>query len=304
MNTIKNFDELLAHLKENNVKKRVAVVWAADEKTPAACAQALEAGFIEAIFVGCEEKLKANEALKPFADSMTFVDATDADDAAAKAVALVREDKADVLMKGLINTDNLLRAVLNKETGILPKGNVLTHITAASIPGYPRLLFFTDAAVIPYPTQEQRVQQVKYTTSLCHSFGIECPKISLIHCSEKVGGKFFPFTLGYQEIIDAGKNGEYGKCIIDGPLDLKTSCSKESLMKKGIISPIDGEADVLIFPDIEAGNVFYKSITLFAAATTAGMLQGTMAPVVLPSRSDSKESKFNSLAVAAITARR
>ena len=140
MNTIKNFDELLAHLKENNVKKRVAVVWAADEKTPAACAQALEAGFIEAIFVGCEEKLKANEALKPFAASMSFVDASDADDAAAKAVALVREDKADVLMKGLINTDNLLRAVLNKETGILPKGNVLTHAAVASIPSYHKFL--------------------------------------------------------------------------------------------------------------------------------------------------------------------
>ena len=161
MNTIKNFDELLAHLKENNVKKRVAVVWAADEKTPAACAQALEAGFIEAIFVGCEEKLKANEALKPFAAHMSFVDATDADDAAAKAVALVREGKADVLMKGLINTDNLLRAVLNKETGILPKGNVLTHAAVASIPSYHKFLIFTDAAVIPYPNREQRIEMVK-----------------------------------------------------------------------------------------------------------------------------------------------
>ena len=162
MNTIKNFDELIAHLKENNVKKRVAVVWPADEKTPAACAQALEAGFIEAIFVGCEEKLKANEALKPFADSISYVDASDADDAAAKAVALVRESKADVLMKGLINTDNLLRAVLNKETGILPKGNVLTHAAVASIPSYHKFIIFTDAAVIPYPNREQRIEMVKY----------------------------------------------------------------------------------------------------------------------------------------------
>ena len=300
MNTIKNFDELLAHLKENNVKKRVAVVWAADEKTPAACAQALEAGFIEAIFVGCEEKLKANEALKPFAASMSFVDASDADDAAAKAVALVREDKADVLMKGLINTDNLLHAILNKEEGILPKGRVLTHITAASLTGYDKMLFFTDAAVIPYPTQEQRVEQVRYIASLCRSFGIEQPKISLIHCSEKVGGKFFPFTEGYIDIINSAKNGEFGPCVIDGPLDLKTSCCKESLVKKGIESPLDGEADALVFPDIQAGNVFYKTITLFCGAETAGMLAGTMAPVVLPSRSDSKICKFCSLALAAI----
>ncbi len=304
METIKDFNQLVAHLSEKEERKKVAVICGTDSSTQFAVAKALEKGFIEAVFVGAVDKVKEAEIFKPFADHITYVEAADPDDAARKAVALVRNGEADVLMKGLINTDNLLHAVLDKEHGILPKGNVLTHITAASIPGYPRLLFFTDAAVIPYPTQEQRVQQVKYTTALCHSFGIECPKISLIHCSEKVGGKFFPFTLGYQEIIDAGKNGEYGQCIIDGPLDLKTSCSKESLMKKGIISPVDGEADVLIFPDIEAGNVFYKTITLFASATTAGMLQGTMAPVVLPSRSDSKESKFNSLAVAAITARR
>ena len=303
METIKNFDQLVAHLSEKKDRKKVAVVCGTDSSTQFAVAKALEYGFIEAIFVGATEKISGEEIIKPFADHISFVEAADPDDAAAKAVALVREGAADVLMKGLINTDNLLHAVLNKEHGILPKGNVLTHITAASIPGYPRLLFFTDAAVIPYPTQEQRVQQVKYTAALCHAFGVECPRISLIHCSEKVGGKFFPFTLGYQDIIDAGKQGDFGSCIIDGPLDLKTSCCKESLVKKGIESPVDGAADVLIFPDIEAGNVFYKTITLFASATTAGMLQGTMAPVVLPSRSDSKESKFNSLALAAITAR-
>ena len=303
METIKNFDQLVAHLSEKKDRKKVAVVCGTDSSTQFAVAKALEYGFIEAIFVGATEKISGEEIFKPFADHISFVEAADPDDAAAKAVALVREGAADVLMKGLINTDNLLHAVLNKEHGILPKGNVLTHITAASIPGYPRLLFFTDAAVIPYPTQEQRVQQVKYTAALCHAFGVECPRISLIHCSEKVGGKFFPFTLGYQDIIDAGKQGDFGTCIIDGPLDLKTSCCKESLVKKGIESPVDGAADVLIFPDIEAGNVFYKTITLFASATTAGMLQGTMAPVVLPSRSDSKESKFNSLALAAITAR-
>ena len=175
MNTIKNFDELLAHLRENNVKKRVAVVWAADEKTPAACAMALEAGFIEAIFVGCEEKLKANEALKPHAANISYMDASDADDAAAKAVGLVREGKVDVLMKGLINTDNLLRAVLNKETGILPKGNVLTHAAVASIPTYHKLLFFTDAAVIPYPNQAQRIEMVKYMSHVARNFGIEEP---------------------------------------------------------------------------------------------------------------------------------
>ncbi len=300
METIKNFDQLVAHLAKRGSRKRVAVVCASDDSTQYAVARAIKEGFAEAIFVGCREDIENKPEFQQLSDHISYVDADDRDDAAKKAVALVREGKADVLMKGLINTDNLLHAILNKEEGILPKGRVLTHITAASLTGYDKMLFFTDAAVIPYPTQEQRVEQVRYIASLCRSFGIEQPKISLIHCSEKVGGKFFPFTEGYIDIINSAKNGEFGPCVIDGPLDLKTSCCKESLVKKGIESPLDGEADALVFPDIQAGNVFYKTITLFCGAETAGMLAGTMAPVVLPSRSDSKICKFCSLALAAI----
>ena len=302
METITQFSQLIAHLSSRGVRKRVAVVCAYDDSTQYAVGRALEEGFIDAILVGNKEKVKDNVIFSQYADHVSYVETSDADDAARQAVRLVREGKADVLMKGLINTDNLLHAVLNKEEGILPKGNVLTHLTASSIPGYPRMLFFTDAAVIPYPTHEQRVEQVRYVTRLCHNFGIAEPRISLIHCSEKVGGKFFPFTERYAEIIEAGRQGEFGDCIIDGPLDLKTSCCKESLDKKGIQSPLDGAADALVFPDIEAGNVFYKTITLFCQAETAGMLAGTMAPVVLPSRSDSKACKFCSLALAAISA--
>ena len=301
MEAIKTFEELVSHLTSLGQRKKVAVVCASDESTQYAVARAIREGFIEAIFVGCREEIETRQEFQELEAYVSYVDADDRDDAARKAVQLVRDGKADILMKGLINTDNLLHAVLNKEHGILPKGNVLTHITAASINGYPRLLFFTDAAVIPYPTQEQRVQQVKYVASLCRSFGIEIPRISLIHCSEKVGGKFFPFTEGYIDIIESGKKGDFGPCVIDGPLDLKTSCCKESLVKKGIESPVDGAADALVFPDIEAGNVFYKTITLFCEAETAGMLAGTIAPVVLPSRSDSKICKFCSLALAAIS---
>lgn len=300
MDAINSFEKLVSHLSSLGNRKRVAVVCASDESTQYAVARAISEGFIEAIFVGCKDEVEANADFKNLSNYISFVDAQDPDDAAAKAVQLVRDGMADVLMKGLINTDNLLRAVLNKEHGILARGNVLTHITAANIPGYPRLLFFTDPAVIPYPTQEQRVAQVTYIAELCRSFGIEQPRISLIHSSEKVNGKHFPFTEGYVEIVNNSKNGAFGSCIIDGPLDVKTSCCKESMDKKGIKSPIDGAADALIFPDIEAGNVFYKTITLFCGAETAGMLVGPMAPVVLPSRSDSKTCKYYSLALATI----
>lgn len=303
MKAITNFEQLTSHLAERGTRKRVAVVCASDSSTQNAVAHALRDGFVDAIFIGSREAVEANADIQCHIGHISYIDASTPDEAAQKAVALVREGKADILMKGLINTDNLLHAVLNKETGILPRGKVLTHITASAIPGYPKLLFFTDAAVIPYPTHEQRVEQVRYIVQLCHDFGIANPKVSLIHCTEKVGGKFFPFTEGYPEIIEQGKAGEFGTCIIDGPLDLKTSCCKESLVKKGISSPLEGESDAVIFPDIQAGNVFYKAITLFCHAETAGILAGPIAPVVLPSRGDSEQCKFCSLALAAINAR-
>ena len=300
METIKSFEDMVIHLAQRNDRKRVAVVWAADRNSQVSVARALEIGFIEAIFVGCQVEVEANESIMRYASHVSFIPADDRDEAARISVKLVRDGGADILMKGLINTDNLLHVVLNKETGILPRGHVLTHITAARLPEYEKLLFFSDSAVIPYPTQDQRIQQIRYMLYVCRALGIEEPKISLIHCTEKVNEKYFPFTVGYREIVDMAERGEFGRCIIDGPLDLKTSVSPESMRIKGINSPIGGEADALIFPDIEAANVFYKSITLFLGVETAGVLQGTMAPVVLPSRSDSKLCKFYSLALAAI----
>lgn len=300
MEKITTFEQLVAHLASLPQRSRVAVVWAADPSTQGAVWKAIEKGVIEAIFFGATEELAKCPETRKWEQYITMVDAADPDDAAAKAVSMVREGQADVLMKGMINTDNLLRAVLNKEQGILPRGNVLTHVTVAEIPSLDRLLVFTDAAVIPYPTQQQREEQVRYATAICRSLGVAEPKVALIHCTEKPNGKHFPFTEGYAEIIEKAKAGEFGPCVVDGPLDLKTSLDRHALEKKGLDSPLQGESDVIIFPDIESGNVFYKAITLFAQANTAGMLQGTMAPVVLASRGDSIESKFCSLAAAAI----
>ncbi len=217
-----------------------------------------------------------------------------AERAAQKAVALIRRGDADVLMKGLIGTDLLLKAILNKVSGLLPKDNVLTHMSVAEIPTYPKLLFFTDVAVIPYPSQKQRIAQVRYASDLCHRMGIKEPRIALIHCAEH-GGRQFPFVDGYPDIIKSSREGAFGRCIVDGPLDVKSACSLDALKAKGITSPLNGEADVLIMPDIEAGNAFYKSMTLFAQAHTAGILWGAQCPVVVPSRGDSAEAKFNSI---------
>ena len=294
MKAIQNFEELISHLSGRDEPSKVAVVCPYDESTQGAVQQAIDAGFINPILVG--ESAKLGNALR----DVPRIDATDDDDAAAKAVALVREGKADVLMKGLLNTDNLLRAVLNKETGILPKGRVLTHLTCAEIPQYDKLLFMTDVAVIPCPTKEQREAQLSYLLRLCRSMGIREPAVSLINCSEKVSEKHFPHTVEYRELVARCEAGDFGPCIVDGPLDLKTSLSAKALKKKGLTSPLRGHADALIFPDIQAGNVFYKTITLFCRATTAAILAGPEVPVVLTSRADSVDSKFYSLALACI----
>ena len=278
MKTIECFDELVDHLKACGEKRRVAVVCGRDESTSGAVERAVKAGFVEAI----------------------YVDDDNVDVAAAKAVALVREGKCDVIMKGLLNTDNLLKAILNKETGILPKGQVLTHLTCAKLPIYDKLLFMTDVAVIPYPTKEQREQQLQYLLTLCRNMGVEEPRIALISCSEKVNPKHFPCTVEYQELVEKTKTGVFGPCIVDGPLDLKTSLSAAALHKKGINSPLEGHSDGLIFSDIQAGNVFYKTITLFCQAQTAAILKGPQVPVVLTSRADSADNKFYSLALACI----
>ena len=299
MKTIRNFDELVAHLADRKERRRVAVVCPNDESTQYAVTRALDEGFVDAILVGCTDEARGVFA-KYGADRVEYVDAADADDAARKAVALVREGRADVLQKGLLNTDNLLHAVLNKETGILPKGRVLTLLTCAQIAGHDRFLFFTDAAVIPHPTAEQRVEQLKYVVETCHAMGIEEPRVGLINCTEKVNEKYFPHTVEYRELVGRVAQGEFGRCIVDGPLDLKTCLSPEALHKKGIASPLEGRSDAVIFPDIQSGNVFYKTITLFCGASCAGILRGPLCPVVLPSRGDSKLSKFYSLALAAI----
>ncbi len=214
--------------------------------------------------------------------------------AAEKAVALIRRGDADVLMKGMIGTDVLLRAILNKVSGLLPPGRILTHISVAEINNYPKLLFFTDVAVIPYPTQKQRTEQIRYAADICHRMGITEPRIALIHCAEH-GGRQFPFVEGYPELKQKASQGVFGRCIVDGPLDVKSACSLDALKAKGISSPLNGKADVLIMPDIEAGNAFYKAMTLFAEAHTAGMLWGTQSPIVVPSRGDSAQAKYDSI---------
>lgn len=300
MEPIRNFDQLTSHLRSLNIRKKVAVVCANDEHTEYAINRALEEGFVDLLMIGDSSIADKFTKLKDYPERVSFVHIDDKDEAAREAVRIVREGGADVIMKGLINTDNLLKAILDKEKGILPPGRVLTHISLMQVPSYHKLLFFSDAAVIPRPTLQQRIEMIRYAITTCHSFGIDQPRISLIHCTEKVSAKF-PHSLDYVNIVELCEAGEFGNTIIDGPLDVRTSCEMDSNNIKGIVSRIEGQADVLIFPNIESANAFYKAMSLFANADTAALLQGPICPVVLPSRSDSGLSKYYSLAMACLT---
>ena len=269
---IKSFLELQERLQQSGQKHRIAAVCANDEATRESLRMAEEAGLAEAV----------------------YVDDNDPTVAAANAVAMIRRGEADILMKGLIGTDQLLRAILNKETGLLPKGNVMTHMVMAELERYHKLLFMTDVAVIPYPTHEQRMEQVRYAAQICRNMGIEEPRIALLHCAEH-GGKQFPFVDGYAEIIQKAEAGDFGPCRVDGPMDLKCACCPEALQAKGMHSSLEGDADVLVLPDLEAGNILYKALTFLVESKTAGILCGTQCPVILPSRGDSAEVKFNSI---------
>ncbi len=300
MDQIKSFEQLTTHLQTLKRRKRIAVVCAKDPNTEYAIARALEEGFAEFLMIGDSFTLEKYPMLKKYPELVSKIHIENPDEAAREAVRIVRAGEADILMKGIINTDNLLRAILDKENGLLPKGKILTHLSVMEIPGYDKLLFFSDAAVIPRPSLQQRIEMIWYAIHTCRAFGIKKPRIALIHFSEKVSSKF-PNSLDYVNIVELAEGGEFGDVIIDGPLDVKTACEKSSGDIKGIVSPINGEADVLIFPNIEAGNTFYKSLSLFAHAEMAGLLQGPVCPVVLPSRSDSGLSKYYSIAMACLT---
>ena len=303
MTTIKSFSQLTDHLSLMASKPKVAVVCPYDTDTCEAVFEALADGLIKAVLVGEKGKIDATHIAAKFPDSVEIVDAASDKDAAATAVAFAREGKADILMKGLIGTDTLLHAVLDKQNGILPPGNLLTHITVSEIPGLDRLIFYSDVAVIPYPTLEQREKILMLDAEVLRRFGIENPKVALIHFTEKVNPKF-PNSVDYQTMVGRAQAGEYGRVTVGGPMDVKTAFDLHSAKVKGITSPVAGHADLLLFPNIESANTFYKTMSYFVEAEMAGALLGTSVPVVLPSRADSASNKFFSLALASMISAR
>ena len=305
MKQIKTFSDLTEFL-ANSERKKLAVANALDAHTLEAVMMSIEAGFIDAYLVGKKEKVA--ELLKQEFGEKTeqykqFLHIIDCEDdallATEKAVFMVRNGECDMLMKGLVNTDVILRAVLNKEKGIHTVGKVLTFNSCFDIPMYHKLIFMTDPAVIPEPTKEQRIMMIKYCIETARKFGVEKPKIALIHATEVANPKI-RFMQDYTDIMELYRNGEFGNVIMDGPVDIFLAIDKERGEIKKIDTPILGDSDILIFPDFDSANVFYKTAQTFGNASMAGLLYGANSPVIITSRSDSTETKFYSISMACV----
>lgn len=279
----------------------MAVANAVDSHTLDAVLRAVDLGIIEAFLIGDVASIESphlfeEHNLSPF---IHIVDIPEVQEATLEAVRMVRSGEADILMKGLVNTDVLLRAILDKEKGLLPPGNVLTYNAAMEIPKYHKLLFFSDPAVIPSPNLVQRTAMIKYAIASAYKFGIKKPKVALIHATEKANPKIH-YMQDYLDIMQMWRMGEFGDVIMDGPLDIFLALDTERGSIKNVPSPILGDADILIFPNFECANCFYKGVSLFGDAEMGGLLQGTTKPVVLTSRSESVNSKFYSIAMACV----
>ncbi len=283
-------------------KHRIAVAWAQDQNTVGAIHKAVTNGFAEALMIGnSSEIIKTCRAEGIDEKLFTIIDAGNENTSAREAVKMVKNGEADIVMKGLVGTDVFLKAVMDKENGLMLPDAVLTYVGAIQIPSYHKLLFITDPAVIPFPDLDQKIAMAGYAIEMARRFGVENPKIALIGASEKVS-KHFTSSLDYREMCGMSERGEIQNCIMDGPLDIFLACDKKSIEIKGINTPVDGEADILLFPSLESCNPFYKALMLFANGELAGLIRGTEKPVIVMSRSESELSKYFCIALSCLMA--
>ena len=295
----KNFNELLAKVATIPMKK-VAVCVSQDSAVIEAVRAAKDRKIADAILVGdAEATKKIADELKIDISDFEMIDVKDITEASLEAVKLVHDGKADLYMKGLIDSKGFLKSVLNKEVG-LRTGKTLSHVCVFDVKGYERLMFLTDVAFLPYPTLEDKANIIKNTVEICEACGVENPKVAPLAAVEVVNPKM-PVTVEAEELHQMNLRGEIAGCIVDGPLSMDLAIDPEAAKHKGATDrPIQGDADILLFPDIHAGNLTYKAMVHMADCVNGNILTGTAAPVVLTSRSDSMEVKVNSLAVAAL----
>lgn len=296
----KSFDDLLSQVASCSLKK-VAVAVAQDEPVLEAVKIAKERNIADAILVGDKAKIEEIAAgMNMDLSGFEIVDEPDVPTAALKAVELVHNKQADILLKGLLDSRTFLKSVLNKEVG-LRSGQLMSHVCVFEIEGIDRLLFFTDVAFNTYPTLEEKVHIINNTVEIAKACGIETPKVAPI-CAVEVVNPKMPPTVDADALTKMNEAGEIKDCIVYGPLSMDLAIDEEAAKHKGVTNPVAGNADILLFPNIDAGNITYKILVRTAKVKNGNLLIGTTAPVILTSRSDDAETKINSIALAAVIA--
>lgn len=296
----RNFKALLDLAKEKG-KKKLAVAVAQDEEVLMAIKMAVESGIIIPILVGNKEEIeKICEEINLDYKDIEIINELDGVNACRIATELVSSKKADILMKGLIDTSIILKAVLDSEIG-LRTDKIISHVAVFELPTYHKILMVTDAAMNISPDLMQKKEIIENAVDLIHCFDVEMPKVAVLAAKEKISPKM-EATVHAGELKKMNEDGRIKDCIVDGPFALDNAVSKESARIKGIKSEVAGDADILLVPDINSGNILYKALTFLANAKSAGLIIGTRAPIVLTSRADNDESKLNSIALAVLKA--
>jgi phosphate butyryltransferase len=277
----------------------VSVALAHDPHVLEAVWMAKKAQIADFILVGDEEKIKGiAKELQMDCSGFELIHEVDEELACAIAVQQVRSGRATALMKGLVETSVIMKAILNRDKGIRT-GKRLTHLAAFELSTYHKLLFVTDAAINIAPDVKAKEEIIQNAVDAVSNLGVTSPKIALLAANEKVNENM-PVTLEYRELVENAKSGKITGCVIDGPLALDNAVSYESAKVKGIISDVAGDADILMCPDIEAGNILYKTLVFLAAAKSGGVVLGAKRPIILTSRADSSESKLISIALSVL----
>ncbi len=296
---VKVLDDLIT-LAQSRPRKRLVVAFGQDPNTIGAVQKAVEMKIVDATLVGDQEEI-ISLCKKHSIDPGIFeiVHVPDETESGNVSVQMIHEGKADMIMKGLISTDKYMRSILNKEFGMLKPGATLSHVSVIEVPMYHKLLIVGDVAIIPEPDLKQKIAITNFLIDAAHNIGIEKPKVAIVAATEKANPKM-------QVCVDAAiiskmaDRGQIKGAYVDGPVALDVAIDKESCEIKKIDSPVAGDADCLLFPDIHCGNVFYKAMTKLAGAELAAVVIGAEKPAILSSRGDSEKTKLYSITLAAL----
>ncbi|MCB5229077.1 MAG: phosphate butyryltransferase [Candidatus Cloacimonetes bacterium] len=294
--------EQMFEVLKSRPRKRLVAAWANDEHTIMAVHAAVEKGIVSGVLVGDETTIKEVCAANQIDPSVFRIVHSNSDvEAAAQAVQLINDNEGDFIMKGLLSTDRYMRAILNKEKGLMNSGAVLTHITVTEPKTYHKLLIVGDVAIIPEPDLAQKIAICNYLIKTAQLLGIQTPKVGLLSASEQTQPKIRS-SYDAALISKMAERGQIKGGIVDGPLAMDLILDPESARIKGVKSEVCGDADCILFPNIESGNTFYKTLTTLLKSQLCAVVMGARVPAVLTSRGDSELTKLYSIALAALLA--